>query len=179
SSVDAGSVTYTTVTTDCGGNNLITNQNFVWTQPDGTQRFFPIQTSQNLCTGQNVTSGNAFAQDSTGLHMYITNYTSATIFAKNGIRLFPTAQDTNGNYFTFDGNGNAVDTLGRTPVTKTVVGSVTNFDVLNSQGSTSRYTVTSQSISVTTNFAQSGVTEYSGTLTVVQSIGLPDGSSYS
>src|SRR5207237_3656918 len=123
-----------------------------------TQQFCAIQTSKTQCTGKNVTIANAYVQDSTDLHMYITNYLSATIFAKNGIRLFPTAQDTNGNFFTFDGNGNAVDTLGRTPVTKTIVGSVTNFDVLNSQGTTSRYVVTSTPIVVTTNFGQTGVT---------------------
>jgi hypothetical protein len=176
-SVDGGAVTEFVNTSSCGNGTLTTYQAYIWTMPDGTQHAFPITTSQNTCTGQNVTSGNAFAADSSGYHMYITNYTSATIFANNGNRVSPTDEDTNGNYFTVDGNGNAVDTLGRTPVTKTVNGNLTYYDVLNSQGTTSRYTVTSETINVSTNFGQSGVAEYSGTLTVVQSVGMPDGSS--
>ncbi|HKW18897.1 MAG TPA: RHS repeat-associated core domain-containing protein [Terriglobales bacterium] len=78
-----------------------------------------------------------------------------------------------------------IDTLGRTIVQKTVNGSQTYYDVLISQGSSSnpqersRYTVTTSSINVDTAFGQSGVTEFSGTITVISSIGLPDGSSYS
>lgn len=50
--------------------------------------------------------------------------------------------------------------------------------VLNSQGATSRFTVTTASIQVSTSFGKSGITEFSGTLTVIQSILLPDGNSY-
>lgn len=177
--VDPGLITKTTTTTDCGGNNLTTHNNFAWTDPNGTKRYFPIETSQNLCTGVNVSSGDAFATDSSGYHMYVTNYTTPTVFTPNGNQVSPTSKDTNGNFFTVDANGNIVDTLNRTPVTKTVVGSQTHYDVLNSQGTTSRFTVTTATINVNTSFAQSGVTEYSGTLTVVQSLALPDGSSYS
>lgn len=144
--VDPGLVTKTTTTTDCGGNTLTTHNNFAWTDPNGTKRYFPIETSQNQCTGVNVTSGDAFATDSSGFHMYITNYTDATVFAKDGNRVSPTSKDTNGNFFTVDGNGNVVDTLNRTPVTKTVVGNQTHYDVLNSQGTTSRFTVTTATI---------------------------------
>lgn len=94
--------------------------------------------------------------DSSGFHMYVTNYTSATIFAKDGTQVYPSYKDTNGNFFTSDGNGNVIDTLNRTPVTKTVNGSSTYYDVLNSQGSTSRYTVTTATVNVNTNFGQSG-----------------------
>jgi len=117
--------------------------------------------------------------DSSGFHMYVTNYTSATIFAKDGTQVYPSYKDTNGNFFTSDGNGNVIDTLNRTPVTKTVNGSSTYYDVLNSQGSTSRYTVTTATVNVNTNFGQSGVTEYSGPFTAIQTISLPDGTSYS
>jgi RHS repeat-associated protein len=173
--VDPGTVTYSLTSTICGGSQLLqTWQNFVWTQPDGTQRIFPIQTSQNQCTSQNVTSGDAYAEDSTGFHMYVTNYTTATIYSKSGIQVYPSVKDTNGNFFSVDGNGNVIDTLGRTPATKTLNGNVFYADVLNSQGSRSRYTFTTTTINVNTAFGQSGVTEYSGTLTVIQSITFPD-----
>ncbi|MFY9531631.1 MAG: RHS repeat-associated core domain-containing protein [Candidatus Acidiferrales bacterium] len=115
--------------------------------------------------------------------MSVTNYTSAVIYAPDGTEAFPTHQDTNGNsYSTTAPNFDIVDQLGRTPVT-----TVTNcnghsnqvcYNVLNSQGSTSTYTVTTESIAVSTNFGQSGATEYSGNITAVQSIQLPDGTSY-
>lgn len=176
---DPGAVTETLTSTSCGSGQLQTWQAFVWTDPAGTQRVFPITTSQNQCTGVNVTSGDAYAQDSSGFHMYITNFTSATVFAKDGTQVYPTLQDSNGNFFSTDANGNTVDTLNRTPVSKTVNGSTTYYDVLNSQGSTSRFTVTTTTVNVNTAFAQTGVTEYSGSFTAIQTIGLPDGTSYS
>jgi RHS repeat-associated protein len=77
-------------------------------------------------------------------------------------------------------NQSSVDTLGRIPValTSTCTGNpnLTCYDLSNSQGGTSRYTVTTESIPVHTNF---GGTDFSGSITVIQSIGLPDGTSYS
>src|SRR5579872_3979009 len=177
---DPGAVTQTLTSTSCNGSQIIqTWQAFIWTDPIGTQHTFPITTTQNQCTGSNTTSGDAYAMDSSGFHMYVVNYTSATVFAKDGTQTYPSYRDTNGNYFTTDGNGNVIDTLNRTPVTKTVNGSTTYYDVLNSQGVTSRYTVTTTTVNVNTSFGQSGVTEYSGSFTAIQRISLPDGSSYS
>jgi YD repeat-containing protein len=177
---DPGAVTQTSTSTVCGGSQVIqTWQAFTWTDPIGTQRVFPITTSQNQCTGVNVTSGDAYAQDSSGFHMYVTSFTTATVFAKDGTQVFPQVKDTNGNFITADSNGNTVDTLNRTPVTKTVNGNVTTYSVLNSQGTTSSFTVTATTVNVNTAFGQSGVTEYSGSFTAISSIGLPDGTSYS
>jgi hypothetical protein len=88
-SVDPGTVTETISSSNCGGGTLTTWQHFIWTDPSGTQREFPITTSQNTCTGQNVSSGNAFAGDSSGYHMYVTNYNSAAVYAKNGNKVSP------------------------------------------------------------------------------------------
>jgi hypothetical protein len=177
---DPGAVTETSTSTVCNGTQVIqTWQTFVWTDPIGTQRVFPITTSQNQCTGVNVTSGDAYAQDSSGFHMYVTNFTTATVFAKDGTQVFPQVKDTNGNFITADSNGNTVDTLNRTPVTKSVNGNVTTYSVLNSAGMTSSFTVTATTVNANTAFGQSGVIEYSGSFTAIQSIGLPDGTSYS
>jgi hypothetical protein len=177
---DPGAVTQMLTSTVCNGTQVIqTWQTFTWTDPIGTQRVFPITTSQNQCTGVNINSGDAYAQDSSGFHMYITNFTTATVFAKDGTQVFPQVEDTNGNFMTVDGNGNTVDTLNRTPVTKTVNGNVTTYNVLNSEGSTSSFTVTATTVNVNTSFSLTGVTEYSGSFTAIQSIGLPDGTSYS
>jgi len=177
---DPGVVTQTLTSSTCNpGQFLQTWQSFTWTDFGGTQRVFPITTSQNQCTGANTPSGDAYAQDSSGFHMYITNFTVAKVYTKGGVQVYPAMKDTNGNFFSADGSGNLIDTLNRTPVTKTVSGNNTFYDVLNSQGSTSRFTVTTTTINVNTSFAQSGVNEYSGAFTSIQSIALPDGTSYS
>lgn len=88
-------------------------------------------------------------------------------------------KDANGNFFSTDGSGNVVDSLGRTLVKKTVNWPTIYYDVLNSQGTTSRFTVSTQQLSVQTSFKLSGVTEYSGYITVLSSIQLPDSTSYS
>jgi RHS repeat-associated protein len=155
--------------------------NFTWTASDGTQRLFPIHIRlllTTVCGGTNVSSGDAFATDSSGFHMWV-NYANATVFAPDGTQVYPSVKDTNGNYFSTDSNGNVIDTLGRTPIRKTTNGNQITYAVLNSQGGTSNVVVTTETISVSTNFGQSGVTEYAGSITVIQSIQLPDGTSYS
>ena len=111
--------------------------------------------------------------------MYVTNYTTVSaIYAPDGTQVYPSVKDTNGNYFSTDPNGNVIDTLGRTPITKTTNGNTITYAVLNSQGQTSNYVVTTTSISVSTAFNQAGVTDYSGSLTVIQKITLPDNTFY-
>jgi hypothetical protein len=78
---DPGAVTQSLTSTVCNGTQVIqTWQSFTWTEPNGTQRVFPITTTQNQCTGVNTSSGDAYAQDSSGFHMYVTNFTTATVF---------------------------------------------------------------------------------------------------
>ncbi|MBI1747143.1 MAG: RHS repeat protein, partial [Acidobacteria bacterium] len=93
----------------------------------------------------------------------------------NGTQVYPTIKDTNGNYFSKDANGNPVDTLGRTALVSTVNGNTTTYDIPNSQGGTSRFTATTSTISVNTNFGQTGVTECSTncTITVITRLDLP------
>jgi len=93
----------------------------------------------------------------------VTNYTTVSaIYAPDGTQVYPSVKDTNGNYFSTDPNGNVIDTLGRTPITKTTNGNTITYAALNSQGQTSNYVVTTTSISVSTAFNQAGVTDYSG-----------------
>src|SRR6266404_57752 len=158
--------------------------NFQWTAPDGVQRVFPISTQEQIsgsgCPDRPTASGHP--NDSSGFWMSITNYIQATIYAPDGTQVFPAVKDTNGNFFSKDSNGNVIDTLGRTPVTKTSNcngnSNQTCYNVLNSQGGRSTFTVTTESISVSTAFGVSGVTDYSGSLTVIQSIKLPDNNLY-
>jgi hypothetical protein len=153
--------------------------NFLWIDPSGASHTFPINTEYDPdgCDYNNPTD-EEYATDSSGYLMSVTSYTTVSaVYGPDGSQIYPSYEDTNGNEI------NSTDTLGRTPVTITYsCNSNSNqicFNVLNSQGSRSTYTVTTESISVHTAFGQSGVTEDSGSLTVVQSIELPDGSEYS
>ncbi len=171
-----GSVSYTTETKQVvcriGGIPVIeyynVYKNFQWQAPDGHTISFPaIGTQESTdCTG-GTSSGSANDSDQWGYHMYVTAYTSATVYAADGTQVFPTVKDT---------NGNSVNTLSTSsPLTASTNGNTTTYTFVNSAGSSYTYTVTTESINVNTNFGVSGVTEYSGSLTVVKSISLTPG----
>jgi len=165
-----------------------------WIDPLGTVHYFPVSLALSS-NGNCVDSSSAvFATDATG---YYTSWTHScsnnslyhyfyspdgTVVNRGGPGYASAPEDTNGNYFTADANGNVIDTLGRTPITYVASGTgcSTNYcyNILNSQGSTSQIKITTTTVYVNTAFGQSGVTEYSGSFTAIQSITLPDGNSY-
>lgn len=162
--------------------DTVLRNNFTWTDPNGTTHTFPIATEQPVsgttCSNPpNIPTASAFATDATGLRMFVTNYSSILVFGPDGTQLSPSVQDTNGNILS-----GGTDTLGRTPIKTTLTcnnnANQTCYDLLNSQGGSSRVTVTTENISVSTAFGVSGVTEFSGTITVIQQIALPDNKSY-
>ena len=77
------------------------------------------------------------------------------------------------------GRCNTVDTLGRNPLTIVNGSNQILYKVYDSDGTQRTYTVNLGTISVHTNFGIAGVTEASQTRTVVTSIVLPNGTSYS
>ena len=117
--------------------------------------------------------------DGSGFYLTVSNYTNATVFDANGNQIYPSIIDPNGNTFSSDSSGNLVDTLGRTPVTQSTNGNTIVYNVLTVGGQRKQYTVTTETLSLSTSFKQSGVHDYTGTITAIQSIELPDGSSYS
>jgi RHS repeat-associated protein len=175
--------------------------NYQWTDPAGSRHSFPIstQTSNGHCSGWNaITSGDAFAADSSGYHMYVTNYQDFTVYGPDGTKVFsipfdpadsrgnfPITKDSNGNYLSVANvNGNPIkfDTTGRAAlqINTTCASGSSCYQVLNSENSYSQYTVTTATIHVITAFHQSGVTECitNCSMTVIQSIVLPDNTSY-
>jgi hypothetical protein len=124
--------------------------------------------------------------------MYVTKYTNTKVYAPDGalVMQYPGVKDAslnfmdvidaNGNYLSDDGSGrNYFDTLARDVVQLPGVGPT--YSVLNSQGATSGFRVVSTNIPVATNFGQLGVTECNDgcTVSVIQSITLPDNTNYS
>src|SRR5579862_2249078 len=186
--------TYSTQATNCGGSNWYwVYSNFYWAEPNGTQHYFPGQTLQDGGCGQtNTSSFDSYAQDSSGYHIFVTSYHTAKVYARDGTIVADTTQsaylekDVNGNYFTKgrDSNNNPiwVDTLGRTMVTQTTDSQnqyKQYYTISNSQGTnTTVYSVTWGWVAANTNFGVPGVTEYFNSFYGIQSVGLPDGTSY-
>ena len=187
-----GSVTHNTLVRNCAriglNGSLTTYSNFVWTAPDGTSHVFAAGTENTQNEGDcfefpDEPTGSGSATDATGYYIAITSYTTATVYAPDGTEVYPVDVDPDGN--SFSGSTSIVDQLGRTPVTTTSNcngnSNQTCYTILTSQGSghSATVTVTTESIPYHTNFGQSGITESSGNLTVIQSILLPDTTQYS
>jgi len=155
-----------------------------WTDEAGTERWFPL-TTVSAC----ATSTNGYAADSSGYRFYYilsSGNVVASIYAPDGSLACVTApnqwpcvqmEDNNGNQINFSASPANTDTIGRVlPLTGIPSGGQIN--VPNSQGGTSLYQVANALIPVRSAFGQSGVTEYSGNIYVIQSITLPDNTRY-
>jgi RHS repeat-associated protein len=168
------------------------NSTLRWTDPSGTTHTFDApwriiySDCPNIQPQPESTSG--WANDSSGYFIQASGNndnppTTVSIVDGNGTQVDalvnPAIVDRFGNYWSADGNGNLVDDLGRTPVLTTTNGTQITYSVLNFGGGRSPYLVNTEQIGVSTQFNQSAVSEFSGTLTAIQSIQLPDGSSYS
>ncbi len=83
---DGTPITYSAIRYNCGGVNFYwVYSALVWTAPDGTQRFFPGKTQQDSgCGVGNVRTATAYAEDSSGYYISVTNYTQAIVYAKDG-----------------------------------------------------------------------------------------------
>jgi RHS repeat-associated protein len=163
---------------ELGANSFNRLTAFAWQGPDGavhtwqslyTEQDFGTQTCPDAFGDTSATAG--YADDGSGFYLLVTNYQNLTVWGPDGNQVYPIFKDTNGNYFSNDASGNVIDTLGRVPIIKTSSGNNIFYDVLNAQGTHSRYTVTTESIAVS-------VPNYATTLTVVQSITLPNGTNY-
>jgi RHS repeat-associated protein len=160
---------------------------WTWTDPEGTAHTFFIRTRKpntnfSTCppTDAGIAAADAAEADSSGFHAYVTNFSNIVVYDTSGNQVFPRPTDANGNYLTAGTSTSPVtDTLGRSLVNISQNGNQTYYDVLTFQGNRARYTVTNETIPVQTNFKETLVSEFSGTMTVIQSIGFPDGTSYS
>lgn len=156
-------------------------KNWSYTTPDGHNiPFGTVETTEygDICGSGGGGTSNGISTDTSGYHLYVTNWDQAVVYAPDGTQVYPQVKDTNGNYYSSDGNGNAVDPVGRTPIETQTNGNEITYEVLNSQGGRFNYSVVTETIPVNTAFDESGITEFSGNITVVSAINLPDGTSY-
>src|SRR6267154_1398194 len=120
--------TVATCRTD-GSDDWDRESGFQWTEPNGTVHQFNLTTYQGWITvcgdfRAHTTSGNSFATDGSGYHIYVNGSYILSVFAPDGTQVYDGnysntfgSKDTNGNFNTRDSNRNAIDSLGRTPVT--------------------------------------------------------------
>jgi RHS repeat-associated protein len=163
-----------------GGARWVVFSNWTFTGPDGIVRYFPASTKQALypdfCAGD-TPNGSGYANDASGYYIVISNYTCSVVYAPDGT-MYSDGGCSGGNVYAEDSNGNF---LGGnfTPV---ISGNQTTYNFPNAQGTTSAYVFTTATINLKTNFGQAQLTECSGptcTLSVIQSIKLPDSTLYS
>lgn len=166
-------------------------QHFAFVDNHGTQHVFPFKTIQypSGCSGTATASASGYATDSSGYYATVTNYTNITIYDGNGVQIYhydgtlPNVGevDANGNSITYSGtqaDPTITDSVNRSPITVTTNGNTIQYGILTTGGGRNTFTVTTEPLSVNTAFAQQDVQEFTGTLTAIQSIELPDGTSY-
>jgi YD repeat-containing protein len=197
-SADMGTINNNSTVKTCSTGGDTIQNGFYWQAPDGTIHTFGVSLQfTNNCGGTVQLCSAAPAQDNSGYYMVVNTSQSCvgqtghtqnmgyTVIGPDGTQVSANAaganfEDANGNYYTRDSNNNVIDTLGRTPVVVTTTSCGTNktcYNVQNSQGATtSQWVVTTEPISVNTDFPVWG--NYTGTLTAIQSITLPDGTAY-
>jgi RHS repeat-associated protein len=178
-------------------------KNFTFTDPYGTVHAFTITTQQGNLTAcadfrtESKPSGDAFAKDLSGYHMFVTNFYFMTVYGPDGTQVAPqwngstysAGPDTNGNTLSWSTSScqdfpgifyhvcNLTDTVGRSLFSASLNGNTLTFNVLNSQGGTSTYTATLETVNFSTNFGYPAG-DTSGSFQTIKSISLPDGTSY-
>ena len=167
--------------------DVIDYTNFTLFGPDGTQYHFPtLHTRTDGCHKTDIPTGWDLSSGLTNYLITVSNYTTATVHAPDGTLVSGGGvrgiEDSNGNYSGLGSDGvTRTDNLGREPViTSTGPGGVTYYDILTSDGTRARYTVSYAPVNFYTNFGQANVAEAYGTFTnLIQSIQFPNGATYS
>jgi len=146
---DKGNTNWIATTTACGANAYTVYTPFAWQAPDGTQHIFAISTRQDNWRAGQLAQRRCLCHGLQRLpHVCHQFHPGQGLRAGRNTGAWRSStshnvEDTNGNFSSSDVNGNTVDTLNRTVVTESTGGGwQVYFDVLNSQGSTSRYTLT-------------------------------------
>ncbi|MCI0724287.1 MAG: hypothetical protein L0338_35790 [Acidobacteria bacterium] len=180
-----------------GDKITVTYNSYAYTDPAGTPHPFGVSWQQvTICDGNPGTPTGTFtgtATDGSGFYININAPASPFVRSSSGIRIDHTSgsatnklTDTNGNYIskiTVSGTETHwKDTLGRiTLKIKSPSSTSMEYHVLDTTGNYQVTTLTLQPFNIKTNFACTGVVEYTstGTVNLPVSILLPNGRSYS
>ncbi|MGB8786037.1 MAG: RHS repeat-associated core domain-containing protein [Candidatus Acidiferrales bacterium] len=181
-----GSATYQILTIPCGATHYSLYTDYVYLDPVGTSHPFSVTPGHSgTCSVPAELTG--YATDGSGFYMNITGgATNPVVYTPSGMKIQDfTATDSNGNQLSGITNLNNfnefdwTDTLGQLAVK--VIASTTSMNVeyLDTSGNYQSVTFTLTPLSIATKFQCSGITEYTGTVTLPTAATLPNGQRYS
>jgi RHS repeat-associated protein len=161
---------------------------YVYTEPNGTQHTFSSIDYYNVATQCGFPTGpkTGDADDNSGFYMDASSFFGAKVFNGSGIQLTgggsAVNEDTNGNYITpvtvNSSETDWTDTVGHTALKYITSSSSVQYEYQDNTGTYQSITVKLQSFNIKTNFACSGIVEYSGTANLPTEIDLPNGQKY-
>jgi RHS repeat-associated protein len=159
---------------------------YKFTEPDGTVHPFPSSVKEvsvpDPCPAAPGYGFPGYSSDNTGYYM---DPDAGILYSASGIQYGGVGlmQDTNGNYisatFVNGSETDWTDTVGHTALKFITNASNIQFKFLDPTGAYQTTTANLQTFNVKTNFACTGVVEYTGTASLPVSVLLPNGQSYS
>jgi RHS repeat-associated protein len=179
SGVTGGVTNSATATYSCG--SPLYYSNFIYTDPSGTMHPFNIFYQGTNSCGY-ATSASGYATDGSGIFISSTGGTSTITLPSGGTVSGSTQVDINGNYISqvivSSSETDWIDSVGRTALKVTKGSPNTTIQWLNPSGAYETTTVQYSSFNIKTNFAVTGIVEYSGTASLPTEIDLPNGNKY-
>jgi RHS repeat-associated protein len=158
-----------------------TYERYYYKDFSGATHYFPIYFETGcVCHTPGTSTNSGPSTDGTGYSMsattvgvdYVKAVDGSYVYLPPGDATTPRMKDTNGNYYSLDASGHVHDTLDHEPLTWTTDGNTTTYTIQTPQGH-SDILVTTQPVYVHTAFGKSGVTEYQGHFSAIDSIQLP------
>ena len=174
-----GRVLHQSTSTQCHPVGMsIHDYDYVYVESNGTQHAFPVDFTIG-CTGGTTGTTAGYASDSSG---YYLASNGTVLYQPDGTRPALTSEeDTNGNYITYVSSSwfGWIDSAGHTILKLTQSSSNNTYQYPDTTGTYQTITLALQSFNIKTNFACSGITEFTGTVTLPSSLTYPNGNVYS
>ena len=160
---------------------------YAYIEPNGTVHSFPAKyvIVPSPCTGHGTyISGSQYASDGSGYFINLSSPTAPVVYSPSGLKITSSSlTDTNGNSITAtvvnSSETDWTDSSGRVALKIISNGSTIQYEALTPSGMYDTTTLTLTSQNIKTDFACSGITEYSGTVNLPYYISFANGTAYS
>ena len=156
--------------------------NYGYVEPNGTLHPFSFFHQTSTCPGGTKGTTSGYAADNSG---YFMNSATMVVLSPSGTQISASKiEDTNGNFISSAVNSNNhnetdwTDSAGRLALKVITESSSVLYEYQDTTGAYQTITLTLQNFNIKTNFACSGVVEYTGTAGLPTSVSYPNGTSY-
>ncbi len=185
-----GSIVYSMSMVLCGLQKPRHYYDFAYVDPAGTRHDFDLDFySEETDCGFPTGPREGYAIDGSGYYLDASTVVDLFgdppfVISRGGVKIdWDSLTDTNGNYISRVSGGTNethwIDTAGRIALkVKKPSTTTTEYRVLDPTGGYQLYTLAMTTYNIKTNFACSGVTEYTGSATLPTSLTLPNGRTY-